>query len=104
MSNVTNVILSFSVLEADEIVLQKVNEFDFPHGSGFINANTEGTCGGSKWLERPTFVGAFNHLDLEALKQHLRRVDWEEPAFVQLIVCGQDDDEYRIEPLFGLGL
>lgn len=104
MSNVTNVILSFSILEAEELVLREVNEFDFRYGSGFIDADIDGVCGGSKWLERPTFVGAFNHLDLEALKCHLRTIRWDAPEHVQLIVCGQDDDIYRIEFLFGLGI
>jgi hypothetical protein len=100
MSYVTNTILAFSIIEDVRSRFEEVNTF-FTDRSGFMwtwHSDEEWT-GGSKHLEHPTFVAAFNHLDFDGLIVHLRSVKWEEPENVQLIICGQDDDRYEIHTL-----
>jgi hypothetical protein len=52
--------------------------------------------GGNKQLECDLFVGAFNHLDLNDFVSYLNGVQWSDNDEVQLIVCEQEDDGFRI--------
>ena len=109
MSEVTNLIISFSIGEDETSRINEVNLF-FNNGRGFkINSADfeEGTnwlgkenrkrwYGGTKMLETPLYVGAFNHLDLEGLIEHMKELEWEEPENVQLIVKLQEADKFEI--------
>lgn len=93
MSVVTNTILaSFSLGEEGR---KLVNEF-FPDGLGFVWVDDPklppGWYGGSKYLECDLAIGAFNHLDLNGLIEHLHSIEL--PC--QLIVQEQEDFEFRI--------
>lgn len=99
MSYVTNTILTFSILEGDSDhrdVLERVNAYFLKAVTGFIIPSSDAWYGGTKVLERPTFFAAFNYLNLEKFVEHLRALDWKEPEEVQLIVCEEHDNEYRI--------
>lgn len=105
MSEVTNLIISFSIEEDEKSRINEVNTF-FNNGRGFkiISADFErGTnwlgkenrkrwYGGSKMLETPLYIGAFNHLDLEGLILHMKMIDWKEPENVQLILKEQHSE------------
>jgi len=106
MSYVTNLILSFSIGE-DEI--SRVDEINIFHnnGRGFklksadfereINQESNRAWyGGSKFLETPLYIGAYNHLNIEGLIEHLKIVNWDYPEAVQLILKEQDSDKFRI--------
>lgn len=109
MSEVTNLIISFSVGEDEISRIGKVNTF-FNNGREFniISADFERAkdwlgiekrekwYGGSKMLETPLYVGAFNSLDLEGLLEHMKALDWNEPENVQLIVKDQFSDKFKI--------
>jgi hypothetical protein len=102
MSYVSNVILSFSIGEGDSErdhadVIERVNEyFARESKNGFRIPEHNDWYGGSKTLERPTFIGAFNYIGLDDFLDHLRTLPWKEPESVQVIICDQHDDEYRI--------
>lgn len=109
MSEVTNLIISFSIGEDEKSRITEVNLF-FNNGRGFkINSADfeEGTnwlgkenrkrwYGGSKMLETPLYLGAFNHLDLKGLVEHMKEIEWEEPENVQLIVKAKESDKFKI--------
>lgn len=99
MSVVTNAILHMSNMEREEDRLNDVNKF-FPPETGFVDVDDPklptGWYGGTKMLEAPLALGAFNHLDLEGLITHLKSIPWEEPQEVQLIVQEQEDEKFRI--------
>lgn len=104
MSTVTNVVLSFSIVESiggtDDDVLKRINEFFGDNNKpGFVKLPLTST-GGSKAMERPTFVSAFNYFALEPFLAHLKSLPWERPESVQLFVCGQDDDHYYLIYVF----
>ena len=82
MSVVTNIIIAFSASENEDSKLQK------------------GWYGGTKNLEVNIFIGAYNHLNLNDLIQHMSTIDWEEPEDVQVIVKEQNDDRFRIINLY----
>ncbi len=108
MSVITNLILSFSISEDEQSRVGEINTF-FNNGRGFklVSADFERELaddyyeaktwyGGSKYLETPLFVGAYNHLDIDGLIDHLKSVNWEEPENVQLILKTQDADKFEI--------
>lgn len=101
MSHVSNVILSFSILEDEKRVMREVNDYlekeenqrfesaDFKVGGKFW-------YGGHKVLETPLWLGAFNYLHIGSLLKFMRGVQWEYPDEVQLIVKDQDSDLFEI--------
>lgn len=101
MSHVSNVILSFSVLENEEQRMQEINKYllevenqqfenaDFKVGDRFW-------YGGHKVLETPLWVGAFNYLHIGDLLQFMQGVSWDYPDEVQLIVKDQHSDIFKI--------
>lgn len=97
MSFVTNAILSYSVSENDEARLAEVNAFP-----GFAERNQQffeldKEVGGSKFLERPTCVSAFNHINPVAMVEWIfTEPNWEHPEDVQVLVCDQDADRYTM--------
>ena len=108
MSEVTNLIISFSIME-DEISRTLDLDLFFNNGRDFkvVSADYQADndkkgqdrqrwYGGSKALETPLFIGAYNHLDLDGLIEHLKNIDWEEPENVQLIVKSQHSDKFKI--------
>jgi hypothetical protein len=106
MSRVTNAILCMGMLNdetgEDKEVLSKVNAFFGRAGRGFMSVDDgslpRGWYGGTKMLECTVAIGAFNFLNLDALVQHLRGIDW--PDFcgdrVQLLVKEPEDDGFRV--------
>jgi len=66
----------------------------------FISVDSEklppGWYGGSKMLETPLYVGAFNYFQEEQFIEHLRKIKWAEPECVQLIIKRQNDDRFEI--------
>lgn len=108
MSEVTNLIISFSIAE-DESSRSSDLELFFNNGRGFKvtsadfeafndkeGENKKRWYAGEKCLETPLFIGAYNHLDLVGLIQHLKNIDWEEPENVQLIVKDQNSNKFKI--------
>ena len=100
MSYVTNIVLSWSILE-DDSKIEEVNTYFKYNQRGFVSCGDDslprGWYGGSKMLETPLFIGAFNYVGLEDLREHLRTITFEYPESVQLIIKDQDDDIFRIE-------
>ncbi len=100
MSRVTNVVLHYS-LESDKDFgskrIDQVNTFfeeDYP---GFVHVDHPGAWyGGTKALECNLAIGAFNHLFLEDLIEHLKLIDWEDPSTVQLFVLEEDETRFRL--------
>ena len=102
MSEVTNLIISFSPLEDETSRINEVNLFsNGDRGFNIISAdfeegNRKRWYGGSKMLETAMYIGAFNHLDLEGLIEHMKNINWEDQKSVQLIVKEENDDKFKI--------
>lgn len=109
MSEVTNLILSFSISEDEISKVQEINSFwnngrgfklisaDFQRGRTFFGKEYQKRWyGGEKKLETPLFIGAYNHLDLNGLIEFLKGLEWDRPENVQLIVKEQDSEKFRI--------
>jgi len=110
VSEVTNLIITFSVSEDEVSRSSDINSF-FNNGRPFdvVSADYESMrdphdkakrwYGGTKKLETPLYIGAINHLDMDALVDYLRMIGWESPELVQLMVKGENDSVFRIVSL-----
>ncbi len=104
MSWVTNTILHFGDGGQDD--LDKVNAFftDGPgHGPGFASVEDaslpRGWYGGSKILECSLAIGAFNHLDMKALVDHLCALCFAgalDDERTQLLLMDQEEDKLHV--------
>ena len=93
----------------DEISRQSDLDLFFNNGKGFkvVSADFQSTqdqedlektrwYGGSKCLETPLYIGAYNHLDLDGLVEHIKNIDWEEPENVQVMFKNQNSNKFKI--------
>lgn len=107
MSDVTSVILSFDALEEDD----ENGETEFYWNMYRINAwlnecgygvfgDVNDCAGGRKALQKPVFIGAFDHFEVDLFCKFLRSLSWERPENVQVLVQGENERKFRlIEPL-----
>jgi hypothetical protein len=107
MSVVTNAILAYRERGRTQ-VLPRINAFfvdDYAAGTGhnatgFVHVEDARLprhwYGGAKMLERDLAIGAFNHLDLDALVSHLCSLWTPDDEDMQLIVKEQEDSRFRI--------
>lgn len=100
MSHVDNCILSFDICE-DETMIAEVNSFFSKENcKAFISAEDDclphGWYGGSKYLETPLFIAAFNYFSESEFIIYLKTLKWKYPENVQLIIKRQDDDIFSI--------
>lgn len=107
MSLITNVILSMGSNTDEEAkeYMQQVNAFFegktvYSKAVEFAHVNDWQAKESVYNLESDLAIGAFNYLDLEALIEHLRAIDWQQPASVQLLVRGQNDVGFRVIDVF----
>jgi hypothetical protein len=96
MSVVTDCILMYDLEPWDDhLVLDQINAF-FTVVRGFVHVDaTDGGkwYGGTKALQANVAIGAFNHLNLDGLLQHIRNnVEWGEVEWAQLCVQGEYDE------------
>lgn len=99
MSVVDNCILSFSIMENEGDRIADVNRF-FGEHKPFISVHDDklpnGWYGGTKYLETPLLIAAFNYFEEVAFIKHLKTIGWKHPENVQLMIQRQDDDVFSI--------
>lgn len=106
MSEVTNLIITTSLSENANEVMNKmksfsVNKNEFRIVSVADNSLPPCWYGGSKSLECNVFIGAYNYLDVIALLEFMRdEMQWKDPGSVQIIIQGQFDTKFKIIDLF----
>lgn len=111
MSEVTNLIFTFSFAEDQVNRIKEVNFFhnngrgfelvsaDFYFKPNFLSKKRK-WYGGTKNLECSLFIGAYNHLDVEGFIEHLRDIEWEYPEEVQIILKKHDANLFEIINVF----
>lgn len=103
MSTVTNIILSFSIIEDDRDVDGENVYFFMDSINKWLSDNNFGSFGKEadspntqKCLETPIFTAAFNYFDLGGFVAFINLLDWEERENVQIFVQEQEDDKFTI--------
>jgi len=104
MSEVTNLILTFTTLEDEEARMQDVNSFEYRGlRMNLISADFDKDMekgyswyGGTKFLEAVLYVGVFNYFPLEQFIEYLKKIKWDEPENVQLFIKEQTDFKFRL--------
>jgi hypothetical protein len=98
VSEVTNVLLAFSILEdaASRIadVNTWLNEVEQLPLAGVWECDA--AVGGGKRMEAPLYAGAFNYFDLSKFLVCLRSIGWGQPDEVQVMVRAHGDDRWRV--------
>jgi len=108
MSVVTNVIISYSLLEEEDSkgnsrmgpILTKLNEWLEERGCGsFLPALDawgmgSDAIGGRKNLETPIHIAAFNYLDIEGFLYQVAQGNWEYIDDVQVMIQDQESDKF----------
>lgn len=102
MGHVTNLIIIFSTLESEDVVISKMSNY-IVNGNNFniLSVDDESMpqdwYGGTKRLECNVLIGAYNYLDLESFLTFLRtEINWEAPDLVQVFVKEQNDMKFRL--------
>ncbi|OMP74892.1 hypothetical protein [[Flexibacter] sp. ATCC 35208] len=101
MSKVTNLIITFSTLEDEQLVIEQIKLFDQELGFNIVSVNDERLpnvwYGGTRRLECCILIGAYNNLDLEKFILFLAtKVEWEAADLVQLLVKEQEDMKFKL--------
>lgn len=104
MSVVTTLIIATSIMESEE----DHDENDIFPSVDHINAamgdrrvwlkQVDQHAGGNKAPQAYVFMGAINNLDLDAFKAHMRSAPWQEPDSVMLLVSGEEELGFHVEP------
>ncbi|MBO2007909.1 hypothetical protein [Hymenobacter negativus] len=106
MSDVTNLLIAFSLSEDEEKIQQQLRQHVYNNITQFdaVSADSptlpKGWYAGSKYLEAQLLIGAYNHLNLDELFVFMKNMTWECPEDVQLIVKEQWDSKFRLIDLF----
>ncbi len=106
MSVVTNCIFSFSVLEDEPEIADQVNFYFYVFECKPLIScdNTwyvpNGWYGGSKMLETPLYIGAFNCFDVDLFLEHVRKIEFRCPEDVQLMVQEQEESRFTLIDVF----
>src|SRR4051812_39578211 len=104
MSWVTNVLVSYSILEGENRSnLAAFREWFEPIGGirEIAGVNTDWSnpalwWGGTKNPECELWGGAYNHLDHVAFWDHLNRMLWSYPQSVQVFLMDQEDARFQV--------
>jgi len=98
MSVVTNVVIHYDNLEANELPHLIAAWFDDHHAG--IKSITDGGArafwGGETNPECGLLAGAFNYLDLEDMLAHLGALPWQYPRAAQVWVKEQADTRFQV--------
>jgi hypothetical protein len=102
MSQVTNLIITFSTLEDHCLIIESMKQYR-TNADNFYIVSVEDEdlptrwYGGTRVLECNILLGAYNYLDLETFIAFLRNdVKWKAPDLVQLFVKEQEDMKFRL--------
>lgn len=105
MSSVTTLILTTSIMEGGQEdaegndtfpAIRKLNEL---LGGGEWFKPVHDGAGGNKAPQAYVFMAAINYCDLDALKAHIRSIEWEDPEAVLLLVNEEDESGFHAEML-----
>ena len=102
MSQVTSLIITSSIIEDEDYLIEKFKEFKV-NGTSFSLVSVDdvrlpkGWYGGSKMIESLVFVGAYNKLNVQSLCLFMQdNIDWKSPESIQLMVKEPHDIKFRI--------
>lgn len=105
MSRVSNVILTYHILEEEDVIDKAVRQLKCGDVQLFESIDSDelpkGWYGGSKMMETRIWLGAINHMLREDIVELINTVPWEYPEYVQVFVKEQEDNlfrEYSIVP------
>ena len=111
MSKVTNIVFAFSILEGyyekghEKIYhnLERINRWLVERNYGDLGQDVDAVAGGTKHLETPLFVAAFNFFSVDAFVNFVRSLEWQEKEGVQIFVKDHGSARFSLLEPFGRG-
>lgn len=101
MSNVTNLILTFSLSEKENSIMNQICNFEYTPNGFYIKSIDDpdlprGWYGGNKMFEGKVYLGAYNYLEFDNFVTHLiNNVNWKHIEDVRLFVLKDEDDFFQ---------
>jgi len=97
MSYVNNVILTFDRSETSRDKMKDINSNLAGYGQSFFPraGDCDGWYLGLQPIERPVFIGAFNHVSADEILGAIKATRWRKPKNVRVFFCGQMDDAFE---------
>jgi hypothetical protein len=104
VSEVTNILVSFDILERPER-LAAVNAWLTEHGGSPLADvwSTDACVGGPKRMEVPLHAGAYNHFEVIPFITFLRGLPWEHPTSVQVMVFEHQAERWSVIDVIQMG-
>jgi hypothetical protein len=98
MSEVTNVLLAFSISEDADARLAEIDAFLDDHEQlPFASVwTTDAAVGGGKRMDAPLYAGAFNGFHVRRFVAFLRALPWADPEQVQVMVRAPREDGWQL--------
>lgn len=93
MSSITNCILSFHILEHEDVRLREVHRASFLREQQFRDISE--SFGGLKQCTQPTYGAAFKNIVPKELIDHIfSSAGWKYPQWVQLFISDEYNETY----------
>ncbi len=100
MSHVTDIILITFIEDGGKFGSQNPNadkliEYLEENHQRALN-KIDSAAGGDKSMQCDVFAGAINHLYIEKFLDHFKKIEWENPECVQLLIKDEHEDIFTI--------
>lgn len=95
MSHVTDIILIDSGLNYSKYFKEIERWLEEHHHWCSLRQLNE-KAGGNKVMQCDVFMGAFNHMDIEAFIEYFNSVEWNDREGIQLLIKDEHDDEFTM--------
>jgi hypothetical protein len=90
MSEVTDIILTFSGIENENVKLKEINRWLLDNGKwGIFGEEATKISGGNKHLQCRIYVAAFNYFDEVKFLEYIFGLTWSDAASVQVFTKGE---------------
>ena len=99
MSYVTDAILTWSVLENEDTILERINA-KMPDGKHFLKIES---VGGDNHAQAEMAVGAFNYFDSSQIVYAMQSVDWRYPEEVQVYAKDENQNLFNVHRIIDPG-
>ena len=94
--------ISFEEVETrNKKIVKEINEFFRPAGEyGFTDFYFSSAIPSSKGFEAHLLIGAINFFERDRFIEHLRKMKWQNPKRVQLMLKDQEDERFQMIEVF----
>lgn len=97
MSCISNMIFMFS--STDKCNIKEINKWLEREDYGQLTSLQQ-YAGGYKFFEAQIFAAAFSHFLLDDFINFIKKLSWNEPEIIQILIKGEFDNKFKIIEIF----